>query len=82
MARHHHFQLTWTNDPGVFDGDLGKYAAIVFLCTSAEEPNESQRKGFQAYVHAGGGVVLVHKAIASSADRGYKADARRGAAHG
>lgn len=65
MARRHHFQLTWTSNPEVFQGDLKKFAAIVFLCTSAEELNEAQRQGFQAYVKAGGGVVLVHKAIAT-----------------
>jgi len=35
MARHHQFGLTWAADAAVLDGDLKKFAAIVFLNTPA-----------------------------------------------
>ncbi len=66
LARHHQFQLTYTSDPAIFETDLKKFAVIVFLNTPAEVLNEKQRKAFQDYVHAGGGVMLVHKAIATA----------------
>jgi len=66
MALHHQFALTWTDDPAVFEGDLKKFAAIVFLNTPGEVLNETQRSRFQDYLHAGGGFVAVHKAIATA----------------
>jgi type 1 glutamine amidotransferase len=65
MARHHQFDLTWSADAAVLDGDLKKYAAIVFLNTPSEALNEAQRKQFQDYIHAGGGFVGVHMGIAT-----------------
>ena len=65
MAKRHQFTLTWTADPGTFDGELKKYAVIVFLNTPGEVLNESQRAHFQDYLRAGGGFVAVHRAMIS-----------------
>jgi len=66
MSRQHNFELVWAWDTRPFDGDLSQYAAIVFLNTPGAELSDSQRKRFQDYIHAGGGFVAVHKAIATA----------------
>jgi type 1 glutamine amidotransferase len=66
MARHHQFGLTWSTDPAVFDGDLKKFAVIVFLNTPGEVLKEKQRQRLQDYIHAGGGFVGVHMGIATT----------------
>jgi type 1 glutamine amidotransferase len=65
MALHHQFGLTWSTDPAAFDGDLKKFAVIVFLNTPSEELNEARRRRFQDYIHAGGSFVGVHMGIAT-----------------
>jgi uncharacterized protein len=65
MALHHQFGLTWSTDPAVLDGDLKKFAAVVFLNTPSEALNATQRQHFQDYIHAGGGFVGVHMGIAT-----------------
>ena len=62
MAKLHSFGITWTSDPGVFDSDLRKYAAVVFLNTPAEQLSEPQRRHFEDYVRAGGNAIVVHRA--------------------
>ena len=63
MAVIHQFGLTWADNPHYFDGDLSKYAVIVFLDTQADALSESQRENFVNYIHNGGGFVAVHKTI-------------------
>ena len=65
MALHHQFGLTWSDNATALEGDLKKYAAIVFLNTPSEALNEAQRKHFQDYIHAGGGFVGIHMAVAT-----------------
>ena len=65
MALHHQFGLTWTSDVTTLEGDLKKYAAIVFLNTSGEILNVTQKKSLEDYIHAGGGFVAVHRALIS-----------------
>lgn len=65
MALHHQFGLTWASDAAVFEGDLKKFAAIVFLNTPSEALSETQRQHFQDYIHGGGGFVGVHMGIAT-----------------
>ena len=65
MARRHQFGLTWADAAGALEGDLRKYAVIVFLNTPSEALNDAQRRSFEAYVHAGGGFVGVHMAAAT-----------------
>lgn len=63
MAARHDFGLTWAWNTSPFDADLAQYAAIVFLNTPGEELKGEQRARLQAYVHAGGGVLAVHRAL-------------------
>ncbi|HYM86458.1 MAG TPA: ThuA domain-containing protein [Pseudoxanthomonas sp.] len=66
MADRHGFEMTWAWNSSAFDGDLSRYAAIVFLNTPGEELKGEQRRALQAYVQAGGGVVAVHRALIST----------------
>ena len=70
MAKLHSFELVWTAQLQALEGNLSKYAAVVFLNTSGEELNEAQRQGVEAYMKgkgdaAGGNAVIVHRAIIS-----------------
>jgi hypothetical protein len=70
MAKLHAFDMVWTAQLQALEGDLSKYAAIVFLNTSGEELNEAQRRGVEAYIKGdgkqrGGNAVIVHRAIIS-----------------
>ena len=47
LAKLHAFELTWTAQPGAFEGDLSRYAAVVLLNSSGEEFDEAQRAGFE-----------------------------------
>jgi type 1 glutamine amidotransferase len=62
LARLHAFDVTWTSDPAVFDGDLRPYAAVMFLNTPAEQLSDTQRGHFEAYMRAGGNAIVVHRA--------------------
>jgi len=62
LAKLHAFEMTYTNQTGVFEGDLKQYAAVVFLNTPGEELNPVQRQRFEAYMRAGGNAVVVHRA--------------------
>jgi uncharacterized protein len=66
LAKLHAFELTWSQQAHVMEGDLSRYAAIVFLNSSGEELNERQREGVERYMRAGGNAVVVHRAIISS----------------
>lgn len=63
LAKLHAFELTYTNKPEVFDGDLSQYAAIMFLNTPGEELSAPRRKKFEDYMRAGGNAMLVHRAL-------------------
>jgi uncharacterized protein len=65
LADHHQFGLTWADDAAVLEGDLKKYATIVFLNTPSEALNPKQREHFEAYIHGGGGFVGVHMGVAT-----------------
>lgn len=62
LARLHSFDLVWSNKPEAFDGDLSRYAAVMFLNTPGEELNAGQRAKFEAYMRAGGNAMVVHRA--------------------
>ncbi|TCU58543.1 hypothetical protein EDF58_10377 [Novosphingobium sp. PhB57] len=63
LARLHDFDLTYTNDPKVFEGDLQRYAAVMFLNTPGEELNPAQRQNFESYMRGGGNAIVVHRAL-------------------
>ncbi len=62
LARLHAFELTYTHRPEAFDGDLARYAAVMFLNTPGEELNAAQRAKFEAYMRGGGNAIVVHRA--------------------
>lgn len=62
LAKLHAFDLTYTNKPAVFDGDLKQYAAVMFLNTPGEELNPAQRAKFEEYMRGGGNAMIVHRA--------------------
>jgi hypothetical protein len=62
LAKLHAFDLTYTNKPQVFDGDLKQYAAVMFLNTPGEELNPAQRAKFEDYMRGGGNAIVVHRA--------------------
>lgn len=63
LGKLHAFEMTYTNKPEVFDGDLRQYAAVMFLNTPPEELNEARRRKFEEYMKAGGNAMLVHRAL-------------------
>jgi hypothetical protein len=63
LGKLHAFEMTYTNKPEVFDGDLSQYAAVMFLNTPPEELNEARRKKFEDYMQHGGNAMLVHRSL-------------------
>jgi type 1 glutamine amidotransferase len=63
LGKLHAFEMTYTNKPEVFDGDLKQYAAVMFLNTPPEELNEARRKKFEDYMKGGGNAMLVHRSL-------------------
>jgi uncharacterized protein len=68
LAKLHSFAFTWTNDPKAFEGDLGQYAAVMFLNTPGEELTPAGRASFEAYMRAGGNAMIVHRAAITPPD--------------
>jgi type 1 glutamine amidotransferase len=62
LAKLHAFAFDWSNRPESFDGDLSRYAAIIFLNAPAEQLNASQRAHFEDYMRRGGNAIVVHRA--------------------
>jgi hypothetical protein len=63
LGKLHAFEMTYTNKPEVFDGDLAQYAAVMFLNTPPEELNEARRRRFEDYMKHGGNAMLVHRSL-------------------
>ncbi|MGM9487003.1 ThuA domain-containing protein [Ideonella sp. YS5] len=59
-------RVTWALQAQAMEGDLSKYAAIVFPNSSGEELNEKQRQQVEQYMRGGGNAVVVHRAIISA----------------
>ncbi len=68
MAKQHSFDMTWSNTPDALEHDLHGFATIVLLNTPVEDLSAAQRSGFEAYMHAGGNVVIVHRAAITRPD--------------
>ena len=62
LAKLHSFDFTWTNKAESFDGDLSRYAAILFLNSPGDQLNAAQRANFEAYMRGGGNAMIVHRA--------------------
>ncbi|WP_329291182.1 ThuA domain-containing protein [Streptomyces sp. NBC_01455] len=67
----HGFQVVATEDPGLFEGPLDAYAAVVFLSTSGDVLTPAGRTRLAAYVEDGGGFVGVHAAACTEYDWPY-----------
>jgi hypothetical protein len=61
LAKLHSFELTWTDKAESFNGDLSRYAAILFLNAQAEQLDPAERTRFEAYMRAGGNAMVVHR---------------------
>ncbi|WKL57738.1 ThuA domain-containing protein [Asticcacaulis sp. ZE23SCel15] len=69
MAKLHAFEMVWSHNAYGLDQDLKPYAAIMLLNTPTEDLSADHRAKFEAYVRAGGHVMVVHRAaIALPAD--------------
>ncbi len=66
LAKLHSFDLEWTHDPGALERDLSGYAAVMLLNTPVEELKPAARRGFEAFMNAGGNVMVVHRAAISA----------------
>jgi type 1 glutamine amidotransferase len=65
LGEQNHFAVDVTEDSNWFTpANLGKYKAIIFLSTSGEILNESQKSAFKDFVEQGGGLAAVHAAVA------------------
>jgi type 1 glutamine amidotransferase len=68
LGAQHGFNVDATEDPQVFtDASLSTYRAVVFLSTTGNILDETERAAFQRYVEAGNGFVGTH----SASDTGY-----------
>ncbi|MEO6081793.1 MAG: ThuA domain-containing protein [Umezawaea sp.] len=66
------FTVTATEDATAFTpAGLAEYAAVVFLSTSGDVLDSTQRSAFESYVDAGGGFVGVHAAADTEYDWPY-----------
>jgi len=74
MADMHHFDMNYSSEAWVLEGDLSVYDVIVFLNTDAERLNEAQRAGLQRYVASGKGFVAVHRSIGLAKDWAWYRD--------
>jgi hypothetical protein len=61
LAKLHSFDMVWTDKADSFNGDLSRYATIIFLNAQAEQLNPAERARFEAYMRAGGNAVVVHR---------------------
>ena len=65
LAADHGHEVEHTEDASVFDGDLDRFAAVVWLSTDGDVLDDAQREAFAAWLRAGGGFAGVHGAAAS-----------------
>jgi cytochrome c len=69
LGRDRGFGVEATDDPDVFSGDLGQYAAIAFVHTSGNVlPEQRQRDGLERFMAGGGGFFGIHAASSMAAD--------------
>src|SRR6266566_6010341 len=63
LATEHNFRVDFTEDASVFtDVNLAHYDAVIFLMTTGNILDNTQKAAFERYIRAGGGYVGVHSA--------------------
>ena len=63
LGQENGFAVETTEDAAAFSpGNLGRYAVVVFLCTTGDVLDREQQAAFEGFIHAGGGFVGVHSA--------------------
>jgi type 1 glutamine amidotransferase len=63
LGREHRFSVDATDDAGAFTpSNLSRYRVVVFLSTTGDVLDGSQRDAFQGFTRRGGGFVGVHAA--------------------
>ncbi|KMT64139.1 ThuA domain-containing protein [Catenovulum maritimum] len=63
LAEKHHFDLEWHEDPNQFNEEnLNRFDAIVFLSTSGDVFNHTQKQAFKQFIQRGKGFVGIHSA--------------------
>jgi type 1 glutamine amidotransferase len=61
------FAVDASEDPSVFTAtNLARYRAVVFLSTTGNFMDDSQKAAFKDYVEGGGGFVAIHGALAGA----------------
>ena len=66
LANEYHIEMDATENSAVFtDDNLTRYQAIIFLSTSGDILDESQKLAFERYIQSGGGYVGIHTASAT-----------------
>ena len=63
LAAEHNFAIDFTEDAAAFTGaNLAHYDAVVFLLTTGNILDDTQKAAFERYIRAGGGYVGIHSA--------------------
>ena len=69
LGEAHGFEVSATEDPAAFDdGNLARYAAVVFMSTTGDVLDDAQKQAFERYIRGGGGFVGVHSAADTEYD--------------
>ncbi|ASZ14763.1 ThuA domain-containing protein [Chitinophaga pendula] len=69
MGIEYGFEVDTTRDASLFDEDtLTRYAAVIFLNTSGNLLDHTQKADFERYIQAGGGYVGIHAAASTAYD--------------
>lgn len=64
LAQLHHFQVTWSENTGMYftDEGLAQFQVVIFLLTTGDVLDDNQQAAFERYIQKGGGFVGVHSA--------------------
>jgi glucose/arabinose dehydrogenase/cytochrome c551/c552 len=69
LGKENNFLVDTTSNAGLInEGNLGKYAAVVFLSTTGPLLSAGSRNDFERYIQAGGGYVGIHAAADAEYD--------------
>ena len=63
LGAEHGFSVDSTEDAARFtDAELARYKVVVFLCTTGDILDDTQKSAFERYIRSGGGFVGIHSA--------------------